>query len=94
MVLATANSWLALLGVLVLTGVVSQMDHRTCHGIRLGVVLIFAGLAGEFLSQWLSGWGAYVNTLLYAGLIIFVGADRRHSALTLSSLFRSRNRRE
>jgi hypothetical protein len=94
MALATANSWLALVGCLILIGVVASMDNRTCHGIRWGVVLIFAGMSGDFLSLWFVGWGPYVETMLYTGLIVFVGADRRHTTLTLSTLFRSRNRRQ
>ncbi len=78
MTLATANSWLAFIGALILTAIVSRMDRATCHGIRWGVVLIFAGLVGDFLSLWLKGWDQWVTTVLYLGLIMFVVADQRY----------------
>lgn len=94
MTLLQANAWLALIGALLLTDVVANMDARTCHAVRCGVVLLFAGLFGDFLSLWLFGWGQYIATFQLIGLIMFIGADRRHTTLTFSTLFRSRNRRE
>jgi hypothetical protein len=85
--LATANSGLALLGALVLTGVVSRMDRATCHSVRIALVLVFAGFMGDFLSLWLKGWDQWVTTALYVGLILFIIADRRFGGQVL------RNRR-
>lgn len=80
--LTEANSWLALIGMLVLTGVVARMDSRTCNGIRVGVTLMFAGLGSDFLSIWLHGWGAWGTSLMYLGGAVFFLADKRHRART------------
>lgn len=75
--IATANCWLALLGALALTKMAIHMDRRTCHTVRIAVVLLFAGMVGDFLSLWLVGWGPWVTTAQYLGVIFFIAANRR-----------------
>lgn len=88
MTLAEANSWIALIGALALTGVVAKMNRATCHGIRIAVVLLFAGLVADWLSLWLVGWGSWATTLEYVGIATFLIADRRHRLIAIPAIFR------
>jgi hypothetical protein len=78
MTLVTANSLIAGIGALVLTGVLARMDVNTCNGIRVSVVLMFAGLVSDVLSIFFAGWGPWAMTLLYAGGALFFVFDQRY----------------
>lgn len=78
MTVQTLNAVIAGLACLLVIDKVARMDRQTCHGIRLGAVLLIPGLAAEPLSWLFPGWGAWAQTLVYAGLLCYCAADARY----------------
>lgn len=78
MTLQTVNAVLAGLACLLVIDKVASMDRQTCHGIRVGAVLLIPGLAAEPLSWLFPGWGAWAATLVYAGLFCYCASDARY----------------
>ena len=72
------NTLYALAVVFAAAACIARMNGTTPHGVRLGIVLIFAAGFGQFLGPLMQQWGHWLDTLLYTGVIVLLVFNRRY----------------
>jgi hypothetical protein len=75
--LVTLNSWMAGAIALVSLGSIACMNGTTCHAVRLAILALLIGGAGQALGFAFSDWDHYLDTILYAGILALLVSNRR-----------------
>ena len=76
--LEVLNGLLAAVGLVAVFGCLNAMNGATDLAIRLALVTLGAGLAGEAAASWLpERWQLVCDTVLFGGVVAFAVATRR-----------------
>lgn len=72
------NSVLAVVMALAAVWSIARMNGTTRHCIRIGILLILVGAAGQALGFAVGQWDHWLDTVLYTGVFVILVFNTRY----------------